>query len=55
MKNIGTKYIVIKSEIKKIKKELIDYENDDLELKRDTEIEKEEVKEVAEDELFTFI
>ena len=38
---------IIKSEIKKIKKELIDYENDyDLESK---------VKEVAEDELFTFI
>ena len=38
---------IIKSEIKKIKKELIDYENDyDLESK---------VKEVAEDELFTFV
>ena len=46
---------VIKSEIKKIKKELIDYEDDDLELKRDIEIEKKEVKEVAEDELFTFV
>ena len=46
---------VIKSEIKKIKKELIDYEDDDLELKRDIEIEKEEVEEVAEDELFTFV
>jgi len=47
---------IIKSEIKKIKKELIDYENDyDLELKRDTEITKEKVKEVAEDELFTFV
>lgn len=46
---------VIKSEIKKIKKELIDYEDDDLELKRDIKIEKEEVEEVAEDELFTFV
>ena len=39
-----------------IKKELIDYENYyDLELKRDTEMTKEKVKEVAEDELFTFV
>lgn len=46
---------IIKSEIKKIKKELIDYENYyDLELKRDTEM-TEKVKEVAEDELFTFV
>ena len=45
----------MKRKIKKIKKELIDYEDDDLELKRDIEIEKEEVEEVAEDELFTFV
>lgn len=46
---------IIKSEIKKIKKELIDSEKEELEVKIDIEVEKEEVKEVAENELLTFI
>ena len=46
---------IIKSEIKKIKKELMDYEDNDLELKKNVEVEKEELKEVNKNELFTFI
>ena len=46
---------VIKSEIKKIKKELIDSEDDEIEIKEEYEIEEEEEKEVAENELFTFV
>ena len=46
---------IIKSEIKKIKKELIDSEDDEIEIKEEFEIEEEEEKEVAENELFTFV
>jgi hypothetical protein len=46
---------VIKSEIKKIKKELMDLEDDEIEIKEEYEIEEEEEKEVAENELFTFV
>ena len=46
---------IIKSEIKKIKKELIDSEDDEIEIKEEYVIEEEEEKEVAENELFTFI
>ena len=45
---------IIKSEIKKIKKELIDSEDDEIEIKEEYVIEEEE-KEVAENELFTFV
>ena len=46
---------IIKSEIKKIKKELMDLEDDEIEIKEEYEIEEEEEKEVAENELFTFV
>jgi len=47
---------IIKSEIKKIKKELIDSEDDEIEIKEEYVIEEEEEeKEVAENELFTFV
>ena len=46
---------IIKSEIKKIKKELIDSEEDEIEIKEEYVIEEEEEKEVAENELFTFV
>ena len=42
-------------EIKKIKKELIDSEDDEIEIKEEYVIEEEEEKEVAENELFTFV
>ena len=46
---------IMKSEIKKIKKELMDSEDENLKSEKDTKTTKEKVKEGAEDELFTFV